>query len=401
MSLASWLHIAALTAQALILALLLLWVFRWRSRFGLGFFIAAIASLNALELGGLKMMQTPYVGLVVNFGGSLLFSSKLFAVLLVYVREDASEARALLYGIFAGSVMYLLYSSTSILHFWIAGIDPASHLPVLRFAGKHAFGMAILIIDAIVLILVYEWLAQRLRSAWACSVIALAIALSVDNTIYYLLYIGQSSFGIVLLQSYLGKWYAAFIYGSVFALGMRWKGFDMLAKPRAKLGDVFDSLTFRQRFEALRQRAQFDGLTGLKTRARFDEEIEAQLQAPGMRLVILDIDHFKRVNDRYGHLRGDTVLRDVAGRIKQQLPEHANAYRYGGEEFVVVGALQDSQIDALRSAVAKLPIDDLAVTVSVGAVHATEATGVRALFEIADKRLYRAKAEGRNRTVLV
>ena len=202
----------------------------------------------------------------------------------------------------------------------------------------------------------------RLRSVWLISVLALAIALSVDNTIYYLLHFGEATFGSVLLQTYLGKWYAALIYGSVFALALRWNGIDRDVKIRSKLGDVFDSMTFRQRFEALKRRAEFDALTGLKSRARFDEEIEA--------------------------------------RIRQQLPDNAHAYRYGGEEFIVIGPLRDQQIDALRSAVANLPVDDLEITVSIGAVDATEANDVRTLFEIADQRLYRAKSDGRNRTVL-
>ena len=400
MNMTSWLHILALTVQALTLSLLILWVFRWRNSFGIGFFIATVASLTSNELRGLQLSSTEHVSLIINFGGALLFSAKLFAVLLVYVREDAAEARALLYGIFAGSILSLVYASSTILHVWISGVDSSAYMAMLRRCGVHTFGMAILIIDTIALILAYEWLARRLRSVWLISVLALAIALSVDNTIYYLLHFGEATFSSVLLQTYLGKWYAALIYGSVFALALRWNGIDRDVKIRSKLGDVFDSMTFRQRFEALKRRAEFDSLTGLKSRARFDEEIEAKLQGSGMRLIIVDIDHFKRVNDRYGHLRGDTVLRDVAARIRQQLPDNAHAYRYGGEEFIVIGPLRDQQIDALRSAVANLPVDDLEITVSIGAVDATEANDVRTLFEIADQRLYRAKSDGRNRTVL-
>jgi|GEM_PF-4993115 len=400
MDVTSWLHILALTVQALTLALMILWVFRWRNSFGIGFFIATIASLTSSELRGLQVAQPDQVGLLVNFGGALLFSAKLFAVLLVYVREDAAEARALLYGIFAGSILSLIYASSTILHIWISGVDSSAYIAMLRRCGVHTFGMAILIIDTVTLILAYEWLARRLRSVWLISVLALALALSVDNSIYYLVYLGEPTTGTVLLQSYLGKWYAALVYGSVFALALRWNGIDRDIKTRTKLGDLFDSMTFRQRFEALKRRAEFDALTGLKSRARFDEEIEARLHGLGMRLIIVDIDHFKRVNDRFGHLRGDTVLRDVAARIRAQLPENAQAYRYGGEEFIVVGALRDQQIDDLRSAVANVPIDDLAITVSIGAADVSEAKDVRTLFELADQRLYQAKSEGRNRTVL-
>jgi diguanylate cyclase (GGDEF)-like protein len=417
MTFTALLHILALTAQALLLATLTVWLFRWRSRFGLGFFIAAIATGGIVELRFSSLVAPENAALISNFGGTLLFSIKLFAVLLLYVREDAVEARSLLYGILAGSVVSALLIASAVLHLWISGGALSVLTPVLKFAGLHTFGMAILIVDAILLILTYEWLVQRARSAWLAAVGALLVALSVDNLIFYLIYSRQDGFGLLLLQSFFGKWYAALVYGSCFALTLRWVGFELGTRPTRNLTDVFDTLTFRQRFEALRRRTDFDVLTGLRTRALLEQEAAGKLADPATVLAVIDIDHFKRINDQHGHLRGDAVLRAVAGRVLGVVGELSTAsvagnsgatsalyaYRYGGEEFVVLGALTAADLERIRAVVADSPCDGLAVTISVGAARshesASEQRNLANVFAIADERLYRAKAEGRNRVV--
>ncbi len=402
-----FLHIAALTLQALLLAGTTLWLFRWRNRFGLGFFVAATVAIGALDLQMHALVAAEHAGIMRNFGGSLLFSCKLFAVLLIYVREDAREARAILYGVFAGALVTILISATTIAHVWISGTGMEAHEQLFKFSLLHAFGMAILIVDAYVLILVYEWCAQRSR-AFFSSFAALAVALSLDNAVFYAVFSGHEGFGELLLQSFLGKWYAAFVYAAAFALTLRWFGFDPDSRPNRRLGDVFDTLTFRQRFEQMRLRAEFDGLTGLKTRAKLELDASTAIENPRMVIAMIDIDHFKRVNDEHGHLRGDIVLREVGQRIKLALPAHAEAYRYGGEEFVAMGEINAQELENLRRTIAEDPCTGLSITVSVGAAkpdevqHGNEAStlpSVRAVFELADQRLYQAKRAGRNRVV--
>jgi diguanylate cyclase (GGDEF)-like protein len=400
-------HIAILTLQALLLAGATVWLFRWRSRFGLGFFVAATVAIGAMDLKMQSLADPMHSGIMLTFGGSLLFSCKLFAVLLIYVREDAREARAILYGVFAASLVTLLISTTAISHVWMSGIGMNAYHELFKFSLLHAFGMAILIVDAYVLILVYEWCAQR-SNAFLSAFAALAVALSIDNVAFYAIYSGREGFGALLAQSFLGKWYAALVYASAFALTLRWFGFDPDSRPNRRLGDVFDTLTFRQRFEELRLRAEFDGLTGLKTRAKLEHDASDALENPHMVVAMIDIDYFKRVNDEHGHLRGDVVLREVGQRIKQAIPAHAEAYRYGGEEFVVMGELSNSELENLRLAVAGQTCNGLAITVSVGAatpkelLRSADSSGtvsVRAVFELADQRLYQAKRGGRNRVV--
>jgi diguanylate cyclase (GGDEF)-like protein len=396
-------HLAVVTLQALLLAAVTVWLFRWRSRFGLGFFIAAMASDGFHEVRFSYLVNPEHVGLVANFGGTLLFSIKLFAVLLLYVREDATEARNLVYGVLAGSVVSLLLVASASLQLMVSGREFTALLPTLKLASLHTFGMAILILDAIVLILVYEWIVQRVPNAWLAAVGALLVALSIDNIIFYAIYSRQEGFGRLLIESFLGKWYAAFVYGTAFAVTLRWVGFELGAKPAQKLGDIFESLTFRQRFEALRRRTDIDALTGLRTRALLEHEATGRLQDPSTVLAIIDIDHFKSINDQHGHLRGDGTLREVAKRILAQLPPGATAYRYGGEEFVVLGPLTHADLERLRTVVAATPCEGLPATISIGAARSHEVAEkpieLVHVFAIADQRLYQAKSTGRNRVV--
>ncbi len=175
------------------------------------------------------------------------------------------------------------------------------------------------------------------------------------------------------------------------------------------------ALRLNQMMRLLAQRAQIDGLTGLWNRAYFDnrwaeEYARASRQGHSLALAIIDIDHFKSVNDNYGHPVGDSVLQSVA-RVLQRDPRASDvACRYGGEEFVLIMP-DTSAVDAavvcerLRHAVSELRwsrVPDLRVSVSMGVVGATGMTLATAenWVEGADRNLYTAKKAGRNRTVV-
>lgn len=156
-----------------------------------------------------------------------------------------------------------------------------------------------------------------------------------------------------------------------------------------------------------------DGLTGLWNHRHFQERLE-QLLAPGRReplsLAILDIDHFKRLNDTHGHPVGDAVLREVASRIRTGISQYDFAARYGGEEFVVIwpgsGIGQAERLaQELRSAIGGRPVStqagELSVTASLGlASYPADAQDKGKLIQAADQALYAAKRAGRDRMVL-
>ena len=165
---------------------------------------------------------------------------------------------------------------------------------------------------------------------------------------------------------------------------------------------------------AAEQRARTDELTGSSNRRHFAEIVAGGLadEPNGCGLLLLDADHFKQVNDAYGHVVGDAVLVELADRLRAGLRADDCLARWGGEEFAVLlrGTGSDEELDrraqALRAAVALLPVVAAGVsvrlTISIGAVRS--AGGLRsldALVEAADSCLYAAKREGRNRVSLV
>ncbi|GGK92759.1 GGDEF domain-containing protein [Deinococcus radiotolerans] len=165
-----------------------------------------------------------------------------------------------------------------------------------------------------------------------------------------------------------------------------------------------------ERFHVLRLTSQWqsaamtDPLTHLGNRRQFDLDLTAM--GPGDALLLVDIDHFKRVNDTFGHPVGDEVLQEVAQVLQREGRGRDRAYRYGGEEFAVI--LRDVPetsltrvAERLRLAVQQLPLPVInhPVTVSIGAASWRPISPAQ-LVERADEALYRAKAGGRNAVCL-
>ncbi|GIE31590.1 hypothetical protein Ait01nite_046350 [Actinoplanes italicus] len=164
---------------------------------------------------------------------------------------------------------------------------------------------------------------------------------------------------------------------------------------------------------AQRRAAVTDSLTGLHTRRHFTQALAVECRRSartghGVGLLVIDVDHFKQVNDGYGHPAGDQVLREVARRLTVGSRAGGVVARYGGEEFVVLAPHTGPDellalAERLRTEVSGLPVDVggdlLAVTVSIGAA-AESRPEPDALMRTADEALYAAKAAGRNRAVL-
>lgn len=168
-------------------------------------------------------------------------------------------------------------------------------------------------------------------------------------------------------------------------------------------------------FEITENMSQRDGLTGLFRRGVFNEKLNEEIiKAKNFKhtlgLMLIDIDHFKNINDTYGHQVGDDVLKEVARIIKENVYETDFVARYGGEEFAII--MPRAQIDGstrkayyIKDAVASHKIRaglvDIKVTISVGiAYYPYDALTPQELFEKADKALYFSKENGRNRITL-
>lgn len=154
----------------------------------------------------------------------------------------------------------------------------------------------------------------------------------------------------------------------------------------------------------LREQALRDPLTGLHNRRALQARFAQGVDAPCV-LALIDVDHFKRINDSAGHAVGDRVLQALAHRLKGGLRRDDEVYRVGGEEFLVLlpgaglaAALQ--RLEVLRARLGAEVLDDAVdrVTISIGVAAATApGTPLDPLYAAADAALYRAKAEGRDR----
>jgi two-component system cell cycle response regulator len=179
---------------------------------------------------------------------------------------------------------------------------------------------------------------------------------------------------------------------------------------------VAQSILRAQLFDQMERMATTDGLTGLYNHRYFQERLEALLAQARrygrkLSLVVVDVDHFKQVNDKHGHPAGDQVLRSVAQMISKQARDTDMVARYGGEEFAVILPETDTKgakviAERIRIAVQGNTFEfeggTLKATISLGIAtcpdHAKDKAG---LVERADQCLYFAKRNGRNRSVTV
>ena len=158
------------------------------------------------------------------------------------------------------------------------------------------------------------------------------------------------------------------------------------------------------------QAAQMDSLTGINNRSAMDRSLQREVELShrhdtSLSLLIIDIDHFKRVNDSYGHTAGDTVLKSMANCIKDTMRTSDMLFRYGGEEFALL--LSGTDIDGarqvgerIRNAVQNYPFvfdgKELDMSVSIGVASLGRRDSASRLFDRADAALYQAKKAGRN-----
>lgn len=175
-----------------------------------------------------------------------------------------------------------------------------------------------------------------------------------------------------------------------------------------------EALGYREHLEEQRQKALLDPLTGLPNRAAWSERVEREMlewQAHGghLAMAILDLDHFKRINDSYGHLAGDKVLKIVADQLRKRLRSHDFIARFGGEEFVLLlpqtSPAAAAQIaEMLRATVEACPFhfkgERVVITTSIGLGAFRPGERGDQVLKRADAALYRAKESGRNRVEL-
>jgi len=182
-----------------------------------------------------------------------------------------------------------------------------------------------------------------------------------------------------------------------------------------RLGETVIRFRYVDKLEAIREeelyrQATRDGLTGLHNRRYFLEVLEDELSRSRRHnlvasLLMVDIDHFKAINDKYGHSTGDLVLKEIASFLGRNVRREDTVARYGGEEFILLAPQTETEGarilgERLRGLVEKHRFsyeEGFGVTISVGiATFPRHAQGAEELIDSADRALYKAKAGGRN-----
>ncbi|QFU00137.1 putative diguanylate cyclase YdaM [Halomonas sp. THAF5a] len=199
-------------------------------------------------------------------------------------------------------------------------------------------------------------------------------------------------------------------YGEIYPL---WQSITAVYDDAGRIRhfvSVFHNIAERKRMEdELARQATRDHLTGVCNRRAFDAALQEAVwraEASGERfsLLIFDIDHFKRINDRHGHDTGDAILKQLAARVADNLRSTDLLARWGGEEFTIL--LPDTRrrgtqtfAERLRGQIAEMRLHGLRVTISMGLTEYRPGDDMDSMLARADEALYRAKSAGRNRVV--
>ncbi|MFD2058568.1 diguanylate cyclase [Mesorhizobium calcicola] len=402
-----------LLAEAVVYFSVMVTLFRFRKRIGLGVFVCALGVMHFLEtyLASVFYVALPFG--MVSPGSAVLFSGKLVMLLLLYMKEDAATVRQPIYGLLLGNA--LMIGLVLLLRLHDIAALPDGRLPDIGFIDEMGWlmvwGTTLLVIDAILIILLYEKLGRYLRKAQFVRIlISVACVLTFDQAGFFTaLHFVAGAPIAVFFGGWFAKMAAALTFSTMLVAYLRWFEERQIAAPRG-LTDIFDTLTYRERYEALVEHVGRDGLTGLLHRGRFDSDGEAAVQvslrtARPLSLLIIDVDHFKSINDRFGHAEGDKVLKAVATLLGEAASAEDQVFRIGGEEFAILSSRPHSVArlfgESIRYAVkASATTSRFDLTVSAGVSSVSETTRCLAdLFALADQRLYKAKSTGRDRVV--
>ncbi len=391
-------------------------ILHMRHQIGIGVFIAALGVMHFLEtyLAAVFYIELPFG--VISPGSSVLFSGKLMMILLLYVKEDAAVVRAPIYGLLAGNFL-TVGLSLLLRHHQTIGAVPG-RIADLAFIDEMGWlmlwGTMLLYIDALAIILLYERLGRVFKKSTAMRFFVSGVCVLTFDQIGFFaaLHFLNGAPVEVFWGGWIAKMLASCAYAVLITIYLHYSRISAIPVSPRPLSDIFADLTFRERYEDLLDRSGRDALTGVYDRSRMEFEAPRVLSAmlvdgKPMTLMIIDADHFKDVNDRFGHLAGDGVLKAVAACLQRALRGSDRLFRFGGEEFVVICEDMAPPVGVERAEMLRRTVeteirrpDGEAVTVSIGVANSyVDGTTLNALLSAADTRLYAAKNAGRNRVV--
>jgi diguanylate cyclase (GGDEF)-like protein len=264
---------------------------------------------------------------------------------------------------------------------------------------------------------VYNLFFTDLRTNWA-EMESSYWAMAYVMVLVYIVYTPRQGIAVGLAMVALTLALGLFRLGGEFSSGRSSEEFLAFVRSEVRLlamvgllyllAAVKDRLTqMNRQVEEMHTLARTDPLTGLPNRLALSEYLEKEShRAHGLYVVLLDLDHFKQINDRYGHTVGDGVLKEAGRRLRSSLRKGDLLGRWGGEEFMIImrGESQHdvlAAVERLREDIAFWPFDLVgAVSASFGVAEGHMGDGIHHLLDRADRALYQAKHLGRNRVEL-
>ena len=404
--------------EGLLMATLVLGLFRARSVLGLSPLYIVMGGFQYLE-ATLSVQVEVWPGLIIYPGSSVMFTANLFAVLLVYLKEDAIEARKLVYGLVLANAGLTLVSLLVSAHFVLPGNVNTTSMGADEFINNAQIatvGALLLFIDVIGIILAYESISRLTSRFFLRIFFALILIVAFDNFLFTgFLTLGSQRFWEAMTAGLISKAGASLFYSAALWAYLRFIEPQEITTAEGDVADVFQMLTYRQKYEQARDRMVHDPLTGLYNRLHFDD-VTPQALAHARRyreplsLMIVDGDHFKSVNDRFSHLEGDRVLKIMGATLNAEVRAADIACRYGGDEFVIV--LPRTDADAARAVAERFqarlretcafadppfPWGMLTTTIGIAAFPDDgDFPEIEDLVRAADSRLYEGKRAGRN-----
>jgi len=410
-------NLVLLLVQALVYFGVMAALFRVRRRVGIGVFLCALGVMHFLEtyLAAVFYIQLPFG--IISPGSTVLFSGKLLMILLLYIKEDAATVRQPIYGLLIGN--FLIVGLVVILRNHEVVSTVPGREPDISFVDEMGWlmvwGTTLLFLDSIGIILLYEKLGRWLRRHLLLRVfLSSAVVLTFDQLGFFLaLHYVTGAPVYVLYGGWAAKMGAAVVFSILLVLYLRFAESREDEHPDIRLSDVFDTLTYRERYLDLLGESGRDRLTGALDRSLFDSlgrdtTLGAIQAGETISVLAIDIDNLRAINDRDGRQTGDAVLRSVAALLAENVGDGRHQlYRHGGSTFAVLaqGLAHDEALDLaerLRRTTGRADLSDPGEIVTISAGVATagdDGEDLYSLFTGAEQRLAEAKEAGRNRVV--
>ncbi len=247
-------QVVVLAAQGLLVSTLILFLFRIRSKLGIGFLYAAIGMFQFLQVYLASTVQINITdNIIVSPGSTVLFMVSLFAILLIYIKEDAAETRKIIYALLATNIaMVVLLQSFK----W--SMDSVSGEQLFKVSTQIfdtniivlLVGTVTLFVDSILLIIIYEFISKRVKWIFLRVLITIGLVAIFDTICFSLLAFGSSELlSSIMFSGLISKSFATVFYSIIFSIYLFYieKGTD--DNPDFKINDIFHTLSYRQKFE--------------------------------------------------------------------------------------------------------------------------------------------------------